>query len=272
MEIRYATHPDEMTALDGRQLRSRFLVDDLFVSGQARLVLLQSDRLVVGGVLTAGGTIALRPPAELRAQEFCEHREVGIVCLAGLGVVQSGEDRYEMADEDVLYLGKGSGPISFSGADAAFYLVSAVAHERNPAILARRDDAETVPLGDTDHANERTIRKYIHTGGIRSCQLAVGITTLEPGSVWNTMPCHTHERRTEIYLYFGLAEGERVIHHCGRPDAIRSIVVADRQAVVSPPWSVHFGVGTGAYRFVWATGGENLAFDDMDPVATRDLS
>jgi 4-deoxy-L-threo-5-hexosulose-uronate ketol-isomerase len=271
VQTRYPTHPDEMGLLDGAQLRARFLIDDLFVPGEARLVLVHSDRLVVGGVVTSGRTIALRPPAELRATDFCERREVGIVCLAGSGAVQSGEDRFEMAGEEVLYLGKGSGPILLSGADAVFYLVSTVAHESHPPRLARRGDAEAVHLGDADHANKRTIRKYIHPSGIRSSQLTMGITTLDPGSVWNTMPCHTHERRTEIYLYFGLEADERVVHFCGRPDAVRSLVVADRQAVVSPPWSVHFGVGTRAYRFVWATGGENQAFDDMDPVATRNL-
>lgn len=271
MEARYATHPDEFAALESSQLRARFLLADLFVPGSAQLVLSHHDRLVVGGVLTAGGAVALRPPDELRAKEFCDRREIGVVCLSGPGVVSAGPERYEMATEDILYLGAGTGPIEFSGADAAFYLVSAVAHENHPAALARRNDAETVHIGDPEHANVRTIRKYIHAGGIRSCQLAMGITTLEPGSVWNTMPCHTHERRTEAYLYFGLTRDERVIHLCGRPGATRSIIVADRQAVISPPWSVHFGAGTSAYRFVWATGGENLTYTDMDPVATRDL-
>lgn len=272
IDIRYATHPDEMAALDSPALRARFLLADLFVPGSARLVLSHHDRLVVGGVLTAGGTVVLRPPAELRAAEFCDRREVGIVCLAGPGTVSAGVDQYEMAAEDVLYLGAGTGPITFSGSDAAFYLVSAAAHERHPVVLARRDDAEIVRIGDPGHASVRTIRKYIHAGGIKSCQLAMGVTTLEPGSVWNTMPCHTHERRTEVYLYFGLSETERVIHLCGRPGSTRSIIVADRQAVISPPWSVHFGAGTSAYRFVWAMAGENLTHNDMDPVPTRDLS
>ena len=271
IDIRYATHPDEMAGMDGQALRTRFLLEDLFVRGSARLVLSHHDRLVVGGVLTAGHTVALRPPAELRAAEFCDRREIGIVCLAGPGTVGAGVDRYEMATEDVLYLGAGTGPVAFSGSDAAFYLVSAVAHERHPAVLARRDEVEAVQIGDLAHANVRTIRKYVHAGGIKSCQLAMGVTTLEPGSVWNTMPCHLHERRTEVYLYFGLPEAERVIHLCGRPGSTRSIIVADRQAVISPLWSVHFGVGTSSYRFVWATGGENLTYDDMDPVPTRDL-
>jgi 4-deoxy-L-threo-5-hexosulose-uronate ketol-isomerase len=271
IDIRYATHPTEMAALDGGALRARFLLDELFVPGSARLALSHHDRLVVGGILTAGRSVPLRAPAELSAAEFCDRREVGIVCLAGPGTVTAGRERYEMEAEDLLYLGAGTGPIAFAGDDAAFYLVSAPAHSRHPAALARRDEVEAVEIGDAAHANLRTIRKYVHAGGIRSCQLAMGITTLEPGSVWNTMPCHTHERRTEVYLYFDLPAEERVIHVCGRSDATRSIVVADRQAVISPPWSVHFGAGTSAYRFVWATAGENLAYDDMDRVATSEL-
>ncbi|MEV7392181.1 5-deoxy-glucuronate isomerase [Streptomyces sp. NPDC091215] len=153
-----------------------------------------------------------------------------------------------------------------------FYLVSAPAHRALPTTLIPRDKAETIEIGDAGRASRRTLRKYVHADGAASCELALGITTLEPGSVWNTMPCHTHDRRTEVYLYFGLPAEERVLHICGRPSETRSIVVADRQAVINPPWSVHFGAGTAPYRFVWSTAGENLAYDDMDPVATADLS
>lgn len=271
LDVRYPTHPDELATLDGRALRARFVLEDLFVPGSVRLALSHHDRLVVGGVLTGGQAVELRPPEELRSAELCDHREVGVVCLAGPGSVRAGEERYEMRAEDVLYLGRGTGPITFSGDEAVFYLVSTVAHARHPTVLARRDEVETIRIGDSVHANARTIRKYVHVDGIRSCQLALGVTTLEPGSVWNTMPCHTHERRTEVYLYFDLPAEERVIHVCGQPDATRSLVIADRQAVISPPWSVHFGAGTSAYRFVWATGGENLSWSDMDPVPTRDL-
>lgn len=271
LEVRHGTHPDEMNALDGAGLRARFLLEDLFIPGEARLVLSHHDRIVVGGILPAGADVRLPVPAELRAAEFCDRREVAIACLAANGTVTAGEERYEMAVEDVLYLGVGTAEITFSGRDAAFYLVSAPGRARHPSALVHRDDADALRIGDAGHANLRTIRRYVHTGGVASCQLTVGITTLEAGSVWNTMPCHVHDRRTEVYLYFDLPPGDRVVHVCGRPDATRSLVVADRQAVISPPWSVHFGVGTSAYRFVWATAGENQAWDDMDPVATRDL-
>jgi 4-deoxy-L-threo-5-hexosulose-uronate ketol-isomerase len=266
LAVRAATHPDELESLSTARLRERFLLEDLFAPGEARLALSHHDRIVVGGVVPGSSTVELEPPSELRARSFCDRRELGVVCLSGPGAVEADGERWGLEAEDVLYLGRGTERIAFSGSDAAFYLVSTPAHERHPAALSRRDDADAVALGEPEQANVRTIRKHVHDDGIRSAQLALGVTTLEAGSVWNTMPPHTHDRRTEVYLYFGMAPDQRVIHLCGAPDATRSLVLADRQAVISPPWSVHFGAGTGAYRFVWATGGENLAYNDMDPV------
>jgi 4-deoxy-L-threo-5-hexosulose-uronate ketol-isomerase len=161
--------------------------------------------------------------------------------------------------------------VEFGGSDARFYLVSAAAHQSHPTTLGRRDEVFAATLGEQAHANVRTIRRYVHADGIASDQLVLGITELAEGSVWNTMPCHTHERRTEIYLYFGLGPGERVVHLCGRPDATRSLIVSNEQAVISPPWSVHTGAGTANYAFVWAMAGENVAYDDLDMVATEEL-
>ena len=152
-----------------------------------------------------------------------------------------------------------------------FYLISAPAHLPHPTTVGRRGDVETMEVGEPDKASVRTIRKYVHLDGIDSCEIAMGITTIEPGSVWNTMPCHIHDRRTEVYLYFDLPDDERVVHLCGEPQSTRSLVLADRQAVISPPWSIHIGAGTAPYKFVWSTAGENLAWDDMDPVATHTL-
>jgi 4-deoxy-L-threo-5-hexosulose-uronate ketol-isomerase len=195
-----------------------------------------------------------------------------VVCLAGRGTVTAGGAGYPMAAHDVLYLGRGAGgPVTFDGADARFYLVSAPAHSDRKAALVRREEVPGTRLGDRAHANERTIRRYVHADGVAADQLVLGITELHEGSVWNTMPCHTHERRTEVYLYFDLAPGERVVHLCGRPDATRSLVVAGEQAVISPPWSVHTGCGTANYAFVWAMAGENVAYDDMDPVPVEAL-
>ncbi|MGH3647691.1 MAG: 5-dehydro-4-deoxy-D-glucuronate isomerase [Micromonosporaceae bacterium] len=265
MEVRHATHPDEFAALDTAGLRSRFLVEDLFADGELRLVYGHHDRLVLGGVRPAGGTVELAAPEQLRAEFFCQRRELGVVCLDGSGAVAADGDKHPMAPHDVLYVGRGARDVHLTG-DATFYLVSTPAHESHLTTLARRDEVEAVHLGEQASANVRTIRKYVHADGIASCQLILGITSLAEGSVWNTMPCHTHERRTEAYLYFGLGDNARVIHLAGPPDATRSVVVADRQAVISPPWSVHCGAGTSNYAFVWAMGGENLDYSDLDMV------
>lgn len=270
-DVRFATHPSELDRLSPEELRARFLVTDLFAQGEVRFALSHHDRILVGGAMPAGGELELLPPAEIRAARLCDRREVGVVCLAGEGVVVADDERFEVGAEDIVYVGQGTGRVAVGG-PAAFYVVSAPAHRPLPTTLVRRADAEAVPIGDAHKASRRTLRKYVHADGAQSCELALGITTLEPGSVWNTMPCHTHDRRTEVYLYFGLDEGERVMHLCGQPQRTRSIVVADRQAVISPPWSVHTGAGTAPYRFVWSTAGENLAYDDMDLVPTDSLS
>lgn len=270
-DVRLATHPDEFDALPSSSLRDRFLVDGLFAPGEVRFCLSQGDRVLIGGAMPDGQTLEVLAPHEVRAEALCDRRELGVVCLAGPGVVTTDGVGHTMQAEDILYVGAGTQSITVSG-EATFYLVSVPAHRRLPTTLIPRDEAEVVEVGEDNAASKRTLRKYVHGDRVASCELAIGITTLAPGSVWNTMPCHTHDRRTETYLYFDLPENERVIHLCGRPSATRSIVVADRQAVISPPWSVHFGAGTAPYKFVWATGGENLAYNDMDPVATATLS
>jgi 4-deoxy-L-threo-5-hexosulose-uronate ketol-isomerase len=269
-EIRYATHPSEMSHLSPEQLRERFVLDGLFAPGEVRTALTHHDRVLIGGAMPRGGRLDLEAPEELRAAFLCERREVGVACLEGTGTVHADGKTHDVEAEDLVYVGRGTEHVAVEG-EGVFYFISVPAHDPLPTTLARRDDAEAVPLGDQDHANVRTLRKYVHQHGVQSCELAMGITTIEPGSVWNTMPCHTHDRRTEIYLYFDLPEDARVVHLCGQPDRTRSIVMADRQVVVSPSWSVHTGAGTSSYKFVWATGGENLAYDDMDFVDTRDL-
>jgi 4-deoxy-L-threo-5-hexosulose-uronate ketol-isomerase len=271
MEVRYGTHPDEFAGLDTDALRRRFLVEDLFRSGEVTLVLGQQDRLVVGGVVPAGRDVPLPAPEPLRCEHFCDRRELAVVALGGSGTVTVDGESFRMGASDVLYVGRGARDVVFAGEDSRFYLVSAPAHASHPTTLARRQDVDATDLGDPAQANVRTLRKYIHADGIASCQLVLGITELAAGSVWNTMPCHTHDRRTEVYLYFGLGEGQRIVHLCGRPDATRNLIVADEQAVISPPWSVHCGAGTASYAFVWAMGGENIAFTDMDPVPIEAL-
>jgi 4-deoxy-L-threo-5-hexosulose-uronate ketol-isomerase len=271
VRTRHPTHPDELASLTSQALRERFLVENLFGAGQVRLAYSHHDRLIVGGAVPNGRSVRLLPPSMLRSESFCDRRELGVVCLTGSGTVTVDDTPYALAARDVLYVGRGAGEVTFEGADARYYLVSTPAHADHPTTLARPDEVEALHFGDAAHANVRTVRKYVHADGIASCQLVLGITELADGSVWNTMPCHTHERRTEVYLYFGLGPTERVMHLCGQPDATRSIVVADEQAVISPPWSVHCGAGTASYSFVWAMGGENVAYDDLEVVAVGDL-
>ncbi|MGQ0466459.1 MAG: 5-dehydro-4-deoxy-D-glucuronate isomerase [Sporichthyaceae bacterium] len=269
MRTRHATHPDELPGLDTAALRDRFLAEALFAPGEVRLELTHHDRLVLGGACPDGGSLPLPVPDQLRAASFTERRELAVIGIDGDGQVQARDEKFDVGRDDVLYVGRGSGDVTFHG-NARYYLLSAPSHGSHPTRLVTRAEAEAVLLGTSEGANVRTIRKYVGAAGATSDQLTVGITELAPGSVWNTMPCHTHDRRTEIYLYFGLGEG-RVLHVCGRPQETRSIVVADEQAVISPSWSVHFGAGTRNYSFVWSTAGENMAWDDMDPVDTTTL-
>jgi len=259
-----------MATLTTDGLRERFVLTDLFAAGEIRWVLTHHDRILIGGAMPAGGSLDLAPPHEIRAASFCDRREIGIVCLEGSGTILADGAELALDTEDVAYIGQGTKSVSVTG-DAVFYLISAPAHLAHPTTVGRRADAETMVVGDAERASARTIRKYIHPDGIPSCEIALGVTTLEPGSVWNTMPCHIHDRRTEIYLYFDVPSDARVVHLCGQPDASRSLILADRQAVISPPWSIHTGAGTATYKFVWSTAGENLAWDDMDPVATESL-
>jgi 4-deoxy-L-threo-5-hexosulose-uronate ketol-isomerase len=269
MRIRHATHPDELSRLDTTALRERFLADALFAPGEVRLELTHHDRLVLGGACPDSGWLPLPVPEQLRTDDFTRGRELAVIGIEGEGQVEVGAARFPVARGDVLYVGRGSGPVMFHGS-ARYYLLSAPAHREHPTTLVTREAAEVVHLGTRAEANVRTIRKYVGAAGAASDQLTVGITELEQGSVWNTMPCHTHDRRSEIYLYFGLGAG-RVLHVCGRPQETRTIVVADQQAVISPSWSVHFGAGTRSYSFVWSTAGENMSWDDMDPVDTAEL-
>lgn len=276
MEIRHPTHPDELYRLSTEELRSHYVVEDLFAAGEVTAVYSHTDRMVIGGVRPAPGTAVNLPTFDpLRAEFFLQRRELGIVNVGGHGTVVAGGEAYDLDHAECLYVGKGTREVTFLAPDGgpppAFYLVSASAHETHPTRKAGTGDVEVTELGSAEGANIRTIRRYIHAGGIRSSQLVLGVTTLAPGSLWNTMPCHTHDRRTEVYLYFDLDPEHRIIHLMGRPDATRNLVLANEQAVIAPSWSVHCGVGTRNYSFVWAMAGENQAFEDMDHVAITAL-
>ena len=261
--------------MSSAELRAAFLIEDLFAPGEIALVYTDADRAVVGSAVPSQGPLDLTAASELRAEFFCERRELGVLNIGGVGVVTVDGKSYDMGNLDGLYIGRGSREVRFESMNpaepAAFYLLSYPAHTAHPTQHARKAEAEAVQLGTPADCNRRTIYKYIHPRGIPSCQLVMGFTELAEGSVWNTMPCHTHARRSEVYLYFNLKPDARVFHFMGAPDETRHLLVASRQAVVSPSWSIHSGAGTGAYTFCWGMGGENQAFEDMDPCALADL-
>jgi 4-deoxy-L-threo-5-hexosulose-uronate ketol-isomerase len=269
MEIRHATHPSQVSGFGTADLRAHYLVEDLFPADHVRLVYSHQDRTVVGGVAPES-PVRLETADPLRSAYFCERREVGVVNVGDAGRVGVDGASYDLGHGDCLYIGKGARDVVF-GPGGRFYLISTPAHAEYPTTLSRLKEVTGTRLGGAEGSNDRTIYKHIHADGVRSCQLVLGVTMLEPGSMWNTMPCHTHDRRTEIYLYFDLPQDHRVVHLMGRPDETRNIIVSNQQAVISPSWSVHCGFGTASYAFVWAMGGENQAFDDMDPVAIPDL-
>jgi 4-deoxy-L-threo-5-hexosulose-uronate ketol-isomerase len=273
MQIRFSPNQNDYQKLCTDGLRANFLIESLFAPGKVELVYSDADRAIIGSAVPVGAALKLTADAELRAAFFCERRELGVLNIGGAGAVEVDGKKYEMNKLDCLYVGRGSKDISFSSRDAAapaaFYLLSYPAHTGYPTMRATMKDAAPVELGTLADANRRTIYKYIHADGIKSCQLVMGFTKLQEGAVWNTMPPHTHTRRSEVYVYFDVDPKRRVMHFMGTPQQTRHLVVADRQAVISPSWSIHCGCGTGAYTFCWGMGGENQTFDDMDaaPVA-----
>lgn len=281
MKVRYAADPVRFERMSTEEIRESFLVDALFAEDGISMVYSDQDRAIVGSAVPVTRTLSLGSAPELRAETFCERRELGVLNIGGPGTVTVDGVEHSLAGRDGLYIGRGSKAITFASdtsqtpeapaTPARYYLLSFPAHAAHPTVRIRQSEAEAVRLGSREGANERTIYKLIHPGGARSCQLVLGFTVLEPGSVWNTMPPHTHARRMEVYLYFDLPADGRVFHFMGRPEATRHLVVAEGQAVISPSWSIHCGVGTGAYTFCWGMGGENQAFDDMDHLTLDQL-
>ena len=257
------------------EIRGHFLVDDLFQDGAVTFRFVDLDRVVLAGAVPLAEPVELGVPDELAAESFCERREVGVLNVGGSGTVAVGDESYALGNRDLLYVGRGSGAVSFASDDAdapaRFYVVSYPAHAAHPTTLVRQADAELEELGSADKANRRDLYKYVRPGGVESAQLVMGITELQSGSVWNTMPAHTHARRTEVYLYFDLEGDDVVFHMMGQPQEVRTVVVRDGEAVLSPGWSIHAGAGTGAYTFCWAMGGENQDFGDMQFVAMPDV-
>lgn len=280
MDLRYTIGENEYKRMTTDELRDAFMVD-LFKTGELNLLYCEVERAIVGAAVpTIGSPLQLEAGKELAADYFCQRREVGVLNIGGPGIVTVDGTEYTMENLDGLYIGRGAKEVSFQAlaekegggsASARFYLISYPAHTDYPTTQAKQADANVLELGTVEDSNHRKIYQYIHENGIQSCQLVMGFTALEPGSVWNTMPCHTHERRTEVYLYFDLDEDSRVFHMMGPGDETRHIVMANEQAVISPMWSIHSGCGTKAYTFCWGMGGENQRFDDMDHIQIGDL-
>ncbi|HEX2092990.1 MAG TPA: 5-dehydro-4-deoxy-D-glucuronate isomerase [Longimicrobiaceae bacterium] len=273
--MHYLPSPEQTRRLTTEELRGSFLVPGLFQPGRARLRFVDLDRVVLGGVVPGDEAVRLDAPPEMAAGFFLERRELGVLNIGGPGRVTADGTEYPMANRDGLYLGRGTREVAFRSDDpsapARFYLVSYPAHAVFPTAHVVHGDADATELGSAAGANHRILRKYFHPDGVRTAQLVMGITELQEGSVWNTMPAHTHARRTEVYLYFDLPEDAVVFHMLGQPTETRHLVVRDCEVALSPGWSIHSGCGTRSYTFCWAMGGENQVFADMQGVAMQDL-
>ena len=276
MEVRFSTDPRGFRTMSTEELRKSFLIENLFIPGEIPMVYSDIDRSITGSAVPANAPLKLLgTKKEMATEHFAERREIGVINIGAPGSVQVDGKAFPMEYRDALYIGRGVKEIEFSSRQsdkpAMFYFVSYPAHKEFPTTHAKFSDAEPARLGSQKDANKRTIYKYIHPNGIKSCQLVMGLTELEEGSVWNTMPPHTHQRRSEVYVYFNLDPGAMVVHLMGQPEESRHIVMRNRQAVLNPSWSIHAGVGTQNYTFIWAMGGENQVFDDMDGVAIKQL-
>ncbi len=275
MEIRFQNSPKETSRMNTKELRENFHIPALMQDDRVQLVYSHYDRVIVGGVKPYSKAVELPNHTELRAEYFLERRELGIINVGGNGAVEADGEKFSLSKLDCLYLGKGVKKVSFTSDDknapAVFYLLSSPAHASYPTRKLTKEEASPTEMGDQTTANRRTIYKYIHADGIKSCQLVMGLTVLASGSVWNTMPAHVHTRRMEAYFYFDVPEQHRVFHFMGEPTETRHLLIANHEAIVSPPWSIHSGCGTSNYSFIWGMAGENYVYTDMDAVAIADI-
>ena len=270
VQTRHAIHADHVKQMSTDELRKHFLVSGMFKAGEINLTYTHYDRMVLGGAVPAADELVLDKVDETRTSTFLERREMAVVNIGTAGTVSASGETWTLNKGDVLYLGKGAGSVSFAGG-GRFYIASSPAHKEFPARLITVEESAEVKLGDVSTSNKRTINQFVHPLVMESCQLVLGYTSLEDGSVWNTMPCHQHDRRMEAYLYFDMDEESRVVHLMGEPKETRHLVIANEEAAVSPPWSIHSGVGTGAYTFIWAMAGDNVDYADMEFIQPGDL-
>lgn len=270
IQVRYSTSPSGVETSTSADLRDNFLVEDLFREGETCGVYTHDDRMVVGGAVPSQSQLELPAWDVLGTDSHLERRELGIINVGASGHVLVDGEKFELAHLDGLYVGRGN-EVVFTGTDAAYYFVSAPAHATYPTTVLSHHQVEPVSLGTPQGANERSLYRYAWGQELKTSVLQFGVTVITEGSVWNTFPPHLHDRRTEIYMYVDLAEDDRVFHFMGEPGATRHLVVRDRQAVISPPWSIHSGAGTGSYAFIWAMAGENNTYTDLTPVDLEDL-
>ena len=275
LDVRYANHPEDSKHYTTEELRKHYLIEKVFIEDEVNLVYSHVDRVIAGGITPVKKALKLEGCKELGSEYFLERRELGVINIGGDGKVVIDGTEYEVKSREGLYIGMGSKELVFTSENeknpAKFYINSSPAHKTYPTVMINLEKANKVHLGDLANSNKRTIYQYVHPAVCQSCQLVMGMTMLEPNNMWNTMPCHTHERRMEVYLYFDMTDDNKVFHLMGEPNETRHIVMGNEQAVISPSWSIHSGVGTKNYTFIWGMAGENQTFTDMDHVAMDDL-
>ena len=276
MKIIHQTHPEDFVKYNTQQIRERFLLDKLVAPNTIKCVYTHYDRMIIGAATPAMAALTLGTYDALKSDNFLDRREMGIVNIGSAGSVTVDGEKYDLDKLDCLYVGKGKKEIVFSGTyigetPAKFIFFSCPAHAEYPVQLMKASAATPAEMGSAETANHRTINKYIHLDGLKSCQLVLGVTNFKQGSIWNTMPPHLHDRRMEAYFYFDLPETQRVIHFMGEPHETRHLFLNNEEGIVSPSWSIHSGVATAAYSFIWAMAGENMSFTDMDPVNIKSL-
>lgn len=275
MNNRYANHPNDSKKYDTNQLREHYMVEEIFSDDKVELTYSHVDRIIFGGIKPVNESLKLEAGKSMGVDYFLERREMGVINVGGEGIVSIDGEEFALNNKDGLYIGKGNKDIIFKSSNpknpAKFYINSVPAHKEYKTVKIEIEKANPVKMGDNSTLNKRTIYQYVHLNVCESCQLLMGLTILEPGSAWNTMPCHTHERRMEVYFYFDMEEDTRVIHLMGEPTETRHLIVKNEQAIISPSWSIHSGVGTSNYTFIWGMCGENQTFTDMDPISMDTL-
>ena len=275
VSVRQVVGPEDAARRNTQGLRDGFVIEDLFQPGKVNLTYSHLDRMIVGGIVPVAETLLIDSVAETGTDRFLDRREAAIVNIGGAGTVSVDGRSHTLGFQEALYVGMGKGALGFASDDpeapAHFYLLSAPAHRACPTVHITREKAKKVVVGSAEESNARTINQYVHPDVCESCQLLVGLTMFEPGSVWNTMPAHVHDRRMEVYLYFGMQDATRIFHFMGEPGETRHVVLKNHEAVLSPGWSIHSGAGTGRYAFIWVMAGDNMSFTDMDKVPMETL-